>query len=272
MTAMQGIEVRGLRYAYEQHGDAGPLVLFGHGLYFDRTMFAPVASALSDRCRCVCIDWPGHGGSSGRPGGWTVDDLVQDVAALIGAFGAERAVLVGLSQGAAVFTRVALKHPALVQALVLMDATPEQPPEAARQRVEAASATLEGGDEGEVSELLSGVVQRMFSPATHEHRPELPASAQACIRRHSRGGLAQAVRLPLSYRSVTQQLPSLAMPTLVLWGEDDQSSPIALLEHYRAIPGATVQTFPDAGHLVALERPADVSHAIREFLAANHLA
>jgi hypothetical protein len=36
---VQFIDVRGTRYAFDQHGESGPLILFGHGLYFDRTMF-----------------------------------------------------------------------------------------------------------------------------------------------------------------------------------------------------------------------------------------
>ncbi len=258
--------VRGVRYAMRQHGTAGPLVLFGHGMYFDHGMFDAVARALAPRWRCVCLDWPGHGGSSWRDGGWSVQDLVDDSLALLDLLDAPQAVCVGISQGGAVFARLALQHPRRVRALAVLDASPEQPTEAARKHIREASATLVRGDPQQVQALFDNVAQRMFSPATHTARPELVVQARALWERHPREGLAQALLLPLSYASIVAQLPLLQPPALVLWGEDDTVSAPALLAHYRRIPGATVANVAQAGHSLALEQPQAVAQALLHFL------
>lgn len=258
--------VRGVRYTGRQHGTSGPVVLFGHGMYFDHGMFRAVARALAPRWRCICLDWPGHGDSGWRAGGWTVQDLVDDSVALLDLLQAPQAVCVGISQGGAVFTRLALQHPARVRALAVLDASPEQPAEAARSRILEASATLASGDPQRVQAVFDSVAQRMFSPATHASQPELVARARATWARHTLNGLAQALLLPLSYASIVAQLPRLRPPTLVLWGEDDTVSAPSLLAHYCHIPGASLQTVALAGHSLALEQPQAVARALVHFL------
>lgn len=256
---------RGVPYAIDEYGSDGPVVLFGHGLYFDRSMFESVAKALGAGWRCVCMDWPGHGQSGWRAEGWTVQDLVSDAVAMLDALGAKKAILVGLSQGGAVFTRLALQHPERVLALVIMDASPDAPPAIACQRMLDASAALASGDAKNVSDIYDSVVERMFSSATQMFNPTLIERSRARMSQHSLPGMAQAVRLGLSYQSIKTVLHTLAMPTLVLWGEDDQATPVALSEAYRAIAGVTLRTFPAAGHSLALEQPSKVAFELSRF-------
>jgi Predicted hydrolases or acyltransferases (alpha/b eta hydrolase superfamily) len=259
--------VRGIRYALDDIGQ-GPLILFGHGMLFDRTMFHSQAAALSARFRCVSIDWPGHGKSEFQPEGWTADDLVEDVAALIGALGERKAILVGLSQGGAIFTRFALAYPELVHALVVMDATPFGPPVAVGSWLTDASTTLLLGDDIRIEAFFEDVLERMLSPATRRDHPEVVAAARACLRSHDRSGLARAVRLPLTYGSVVDRLSSITVPTLIAWGEHDAGSPIELARHYLcAVTGSQFVTFDGAGHSAPLETPAAVTAALDRFLA-----
>src|SRR3954452_11106083 len=94
--------VNGVPYAYVDEG-SGPLVLFGHGLLANKEMFRAQIDALRGRYRCVSIDWPGHGASGWRVGGFTFDDMVEDTVTLLRVLGQVPAVLVGLSQGGMVF-------------------------------------------------------------------------------------------------------------------------------------------------------------------------
>jgi 3-oxoadipate enol-lactonase len=268
---MQFFDIRGTRYAFDQYGESGPLILFGHGLYFDRTMFAGIARSLAINHRCVCIDWPGHGNSGWRANGWTVQDLVDDVPELISALNARDAVLVGLSQGAAVFTRTALQHPDSVRALVVMDASPLAQDAAVVARSVAAAQVILGGSDSEVSALLDQTLQRMFCAHTRAHAPELVAQARDRMLAHPRGGLALALGLGRSYERIAEQLDKLRMPALILWGEADAATPPALIDHYRRIPDVTVQTFARAGHSLALEQPDAVTEALHRFLAAHHI-
>ncbi|MBN9476211.1 MAG: hypothetical protein ABS43_11220 [Bordetella sp. SCN 67-23] len=260
------LDIRGTVYAYEESG-AGPLVLFGHGLYFDRAMFARQAEALADRFRCVRLDWPGHGDSGWRPQGWTVTDLVEDVAALIPALGAERAILVGLSQGGAVFTRTALAHPERVAALVVMNATPHAPASEARGRMEQACDTLAHGSPADREQLFRSIADRMFSPHARAVHPGRIAAARQVFARHDPAALALAVRLGLSYEDLVSALGDLAAPTLLLWGADDEISPLALARAYLGqTPDVRLVALPQAGHSAPLEQPEAVTRELAAFL------
>jgi pimeloyl-ACP methyl ester carboxylesterase len=62
-------------------------------------------------------------------------------------------------------------------------------------------------------------------------------------------------------------LPRIAVPTLVLCGREDQSTPLALHEEIAAlIPGASLAVIERCGHLSTMERPDEVSAAMRRWL------
>ena len=75
-------ELNGQRYAYLDEGE-GPLVVFGHGVLADKSMFEAQIEALRDRYRCVSLDWPGHTGSGYREKGWSFYDMADDSVALL---------------------------------------------------------------------------------------------------------------------------------------------------------------------------------------------
>src|SRR5690349_12577743 len=134
MGATRTIDVNGILYAYIEAG-VGPLVLLGHGTFGGKELLRPQLDRLSEAWRAVAIDWPGHGESGFRPDGWTVDDLVDAVPALIDALDEDTAMLAGVSQGGAVFMRAALRYPERVGALVNMCAGPGPPPPEALARL-----------------------------------------------------------------------------------------------------------------------------------------
>ncbi|HBM22398.1 MAG TPA: hydrolase, partial [Alcanivorax sp.] len=115
-------ELNGQRYAYLDEGE-GPLLVFGHGVLADKSMFEAQIEALRHRYRyrCVSLDWPGHTGSGYREKGWSFYDMADDSVALLDQLGYDQAIFVGLSQGGMTFMRLALKYPERVRALVLLD-------------------------------------------------------------------------------------------------------------------------------------------------------
>lgn len=268
---MRMLRCRGVDYAVadaDGDGAQAPVLLFGHGLYFDHTMFADLIAAMGAGWRCVALDWPGHGGSGWHELGWSVQDLVQDTLALLDALGAQHAVAIGLSQGAAVFTRLALQHPARVRALVIMDASPAGATPQACERLRDAAHALASGDRARIAQVYDAAVQRMFSPVTHAQRPALVAAARARMELHPAAGMAHAVRLALGYESIEALLAQLAMPTLVLRGEDGFLEPAAL-DAYHRIPSVQIRSIHAAGHALALEQPAQVADALGKFFRRN---
>jgi len=123
--------VNGQNLYYEDTGTGASVLVFSHGLLMDHSMFAPQVDALRHRYRCISWDERGHGLTANNrmceP--FSYYDSADDLAALLDHLGVERAILVGMSQGGYLSLRAALKHPAIVQAMVLIDtqAGPEDP-------------------------------------------------------------------------------------------------------------------------------------------------
>ncbi|MGY1630694.1 alpha/beta fold hydrolase [Geodermatophilus sp. SYSU D01186] len=107
-------------------GDAGPRVVFVHGLFGQGKNWTTIAKGLSADHRVTLLDLPNHGHSP-----WTdrVDyvDMTGMVAAELESFG-EPVTLVGHSMGGKVAMQLALRHPELLRALVVVDIAPTEYP------------------------------------------------------------------------------------------------------------------------------------------------
>jgi len=107
-------------------GEAGPRVVFVHGLFGQGKNWTTIAKGLSGDHRVTLLDLPNHGHSP-----WTdqVDyvDMAEMVAAELGSYG-EPVTLVGHSMGGKVALTLALRHPELLRALVVVDIAPVEYP------------------------------------------------------------------------------------------------------------------------------------------------
>src|SRR4051795_277944 len=97
-----------------------PVVVLSNSLGADRSMWDPQVPALAERYRVVTYDARGHGSSPVPAGPYSVDDLADDLLALLDRVGAERAHLVGLSLGGMTAMRLAARERARVGRLVLL--------------------------------------------------------------------------------------------------------------------------------------------------------
>lgn len=106
-------------------GESGPRVVFCHGLFGQGKNWTTIAKALADTHRVTLVDMPNHGRSD-----WTEHlDLVEaadQVAELLDA--AEPVALVGHSMGGKIAMLLALRHPHLVERLVIVDIAPVEYP------------------------------------------------------------------------------------------------------------------------------------------------
>lgn len=261
--------LNGTTYAYLDEG-SGPLLVFGHGLLADKQMFRAQIDALSDRHRCVSLDWPGHGESGYREQGWTFYDMVEDTVALLAELGEPRATFVGLSQGGMVFMRLAIRHPELVARLVLLDtsAGPEDP--AHLPQYEQLREGLYRGDEATRAQLAEAVAQILYGPVWRERDPDGLRHEIELMLAHDREGQQRAARAVFDRDDVTEQLAAITCPTLVVVGELDGATPPDRAEAIAArIAGSRLVRIPDAGHHTPIENPGPVTAALEEFLAAT---
>jgi 3-oxoadipate enol-lactonase / 4-carboxymuconolactone decarboxylase len=230
----------------------GETILCLHCSGGNGAMFAGVLADLASDQSPLAIDLPGHGRSAG------LDSLgcTRKMAAFAGAFldkwGIARAVLLGHSMGGAVALRLALERPAAVRALVLCASAPKF----AGSAIPAVARCVEGKEprpffrDAYSPKATPDVIRRGFMENLKTDPRALLGDLEACRDFAVEGELAR-----------------IAVPTLVVVGADEGPEMREGSERLaREIPGATLATVADAGHMVPLEQPGALAGVVREFL------
>ena len=110
---------QGIELAYQDAGSGPPVVLV-MGLGAPADAWAPHVKAWVGSFRCIAVDNRGAGGSSAPSGPYRTAQLADDYAELISRLGLESVRVVGISMGGAIAQELALRHPHLVDRLVLV--------------------------------------------------------------------------------------------------------------------------------------------------------
>lgn len=123
---MAEIEARGVRFHYQRLGKGPERVVFLHGFVWDNlsSWYFSVATTVARSAEILLYDLRGHGKSERPRTGYTLEDMVADLDALLDAtgFGDRPVHLVGNSFGGLLALAYAIAHPARVASLVLVDA------------------------------------------------------------------------------------------------------------------------------------------------------
>jgi 3-oxoadipate enol-lactonase/4-carboxymuconolactone decarboxylase len=253
------VEIRGLATHVAVDGPPGaPALLMMHSLGSSLRVWDAQAEALASGLRVVRFDMRGHGLSETAAGPVTLDDLAADALGVLDAVGVTRAHVAGVSIGGMIAQALAARAPDRVASLILCDtAMAIPPPEMWRTR--AATVRAEG-----IAAIADATLARWVSPGYLAS----PAGRglRAMLLRTDREGYAAAAEA-LATADLSRTTPQLRAPALVIVGEHDPSTTVAAAEALRdAIPGARLAVIPEALHLPGLERPAQVTQAIRAFL------
>lgn len=252
---------------HEETGQGPPIVWIpGTGLY--GTSWAPQTSHFNARYRCLTVDLRGAG-SDGPLDGLTVTDLAADVAAWMDAIDVGPAVVIGLSLGSAVAQELALARPDLIRALCLVATWSSTGGEHhIRRHFDSRVYALERGP----LDVFAQFAFWMSAPSIIDREPELQDRVEKLLAEHTSrnpAGTAAHFRADLSHET-GDRLGTIACPTLVAHGDQDL---ITLPRYNRTvaekIPGAQLETLGDAGHLVWLERSAELNAVLEPFLAKH---
>src|SRR6476620_1513213 len=135
----------------------GPTVVFSNSLGSTHRMWDAQLAAFEERFRIVRYDTRGHGLSPVPLGPYAIDDLADDLIALLDSLGAERAHIVGLSLGGMTAMRVAARNPERIDRLGLL-CTGAQLPPASNWTERAATVRAHGS-----GAVAAGVVERWFT-------------------------------------------------------------------------------------------------------------
>jgi 3-oxoadipate enol-lactonase len=264
---MPFLSIRGVQLYYEDTGGPGEPIVFSHGLLWNSNLYSRQIEALRGRYRCIAYDHRGQGRSTAPPGkGIDLRTVYEDAVAFIQALGLAPCHFVGLSQGGMVGLRVAARHPELLRSLTLLDtsACSESLWNLSRYWVLTATTHWLG---------LRPVVDNVMS--VYFGRTFLKDPARAAEREELRRQLLQnprdawrAMQGVITRRSITEELPRIVTPTLILVGEEDVATKPEMAELLHArIRGSRLVQLPHVGHMSNLEEPELVNRAIRRFLS-----
>ena len=213
-------------------------------------MWAANLEALGADREILTWDLPGHGASV-VPAGLTHERCIADMLALLDVLDAPRAVIGGMSLGGFLSLLFCARHPERVAALLLVDTGPGFRDEGSR---EAWNGWVRG--------FADGLDERGIAA--------LGGSPESAAAEHASGGagLAAAARAILTQRDaeVFESLGTIAAPTLIVVGAEDDRFLAAADAMARRIPGARKVLIEQAGHAANMEQPAEFNRAVLEFL------
>ena len=246
---------RHIGYTEEGVGEATPLV-FLHGVGSDKSVWQPQLEYLGRTRHAIAFDYPGYGDSDPAPEGTTRDDYAAAILSAMRALGIARAHVCGLSLGGVI--AIALHHaaPDSCASLILADTFAVHPDgRGIYDRSLAGSRDLPAMAEARVGFLLA-------QPADPQVRREVVETMARIDPAAYRVG-AGAVWLA----DQRDRARAIAVPTLVICGEDDKPTPPDLSRELAAmIPGAQLAMMARAGHLTNLEQPARFNALVDDFL------
>ena len=245
----------------------GPAVVLLHGFPLNATTWAAQREGLSDSYRVICPDQRGFGGSVLLHDEPSLDEVADDVAALLDARKLGSVVLGGLSMGGYVAMAFLRRHPERVRALILADTKASaDPPDAAANRLRIAAEVVERGTS---AQLVDEVLPKLTGRTTKETRPLVAGRLKAIVESAPPHAVAWAQRAMAARPDSFETLRGVSVPALVVVGEEDELSPVSDAQAMaEAIPGARLATIPAAGHMSSMEAPEEFNAALREFLAS----
>lgn len=249
----------GVRLCWRSDGAAHlPPLLLGNSLGAELALWDAVVPALQQHFRVIRFDNRGHGASAladsaGVPA-WSLETLAADAIAVVDAAQAPRFHYCGLSIGGMVGMWMGIHHAGRLHSLVLSNTAARLPVAVWNERIAAVQA-------GGVQALADTTLQRWFTPGFAARHPEVVAATRAAFLRVQPAGYigcASAIR----DMDIWDGLPRIRVPTLVVAGRQDPSTPPALgLEVAQRIPRAAFVEL-DTAHIAALEQPGAFSDAV----------
>jgi 3-oxoadipate enol-lactonase len=252
---------------YESEG-RGPAVLLVSGQGMTLAGWWRTVAVLSRSFRVLSYDHRDMGRSSRTPWPYLVPQMADDAMAVLDAAGVEHAHVYGISLGGMVAQEIALRYPRRVDALVLGATTAGGPGAILADPQPLTFFVRVGGMAPEEAEWAA--VPYNYGLQTRRKHGERIADDIARRLEQPTDMLAYLHQVAAAAtHNTVGRLGSIAIPTLVVHGEDDKVIPSAngrLLAD--TIPGAELKLWPGAGHLYTTDEPAADRH-IERFLVRH---
>jgi 3-oxoadipate enol-lactonase len=258
----------GVRIYYEAHGGGTPLVL-AYGIGGNAKMWDVNVPGLAARYRLVLWEPRGHARSDSPedPAKYSFRRWVLDLKAVLDRLGIRRAHVGGLSLGAGIATRFALGFASRVRSLVVTNSSSASGLPLSWQnvvmRARSIEITLTKGMDAMAEFAM--VANPNFSERL-AIEPKVKDEIYEEYRRLSPIGYANSLRALLAMDHITDQLPRLRLPVLLIGGDHDPSlAPMKVMQ--RKVRGSKLVVLSPSSHFGNRDQPEAWNRTVLDFLA-----
>ena len=257
------INVNGFTIHYEMEGpESAPVVTLSHSLATDLSMWDLQVPILKSGYRVLRYDTRGHGGTDAPEGPYTLEQLAEDAHALLQALHIPKTHFMGISMVGMIGQTLALKNPGLLRSLILCDTSSRIPGEALPVWEERIGLAQEHG----MDALVESTMERWFTAPFRGKPVPMLETVRAMIRSTPLKGYVGCSRAIMKL-NLTERLGEMALPTLIIVGEEDPGTPVAASQAiHRHIKGSELVILKSAAHLSNIEQQDAFNSAVLEFL------
>lgn len=238
----------------------GPTVVLSNSLGSTHRMWDAQIAELEKHFRVVRYDTRGHGLSPVPAGPYSMDDLADDIVALLDRLDISRAHIVGLSLGGMTAMALTARNPERVDRMVLLCTSAYMPP--AQGWLDRAATVRAKG----VASIADAVVSRWFTPGFLAADVDRKLSYEAMVAATPDEGYAGCCEA-IAGMDLREDLASISTPTLAIAGADDPATgPDSLRAITDAVQDGRLLVVPEAAHLANAQQPEAITPAIVDHL------
>ena len=260
---MPYIKLNNCNYYYEIHGSGNETIVLSHGLLWSGRLFYKQINHFKDNYTVITYDHRGQGQSEVTEGGYDMDQLYDDVVALLDFLNIKNVHFGGLSMGGFVAMRLAARRPDLVKSLILMETSAELEPNKFKYTMLNNIVRLFG-----VKAVVQPVMKIMFGhkflsdPSRREERKEWENELLK-----NNKSITNAVSAVVDREAISNELKNITCPTLILVGTQDLATPPEKAELIHSkIKDSTLTYIDGGGHTSSIEEPEKYNMEIEHFL------
>lgn len=267
---LRTLQAAGVEISYLEGGQGEPLLLV-HGFGADKDNWTRVAGRLTSHYRVIAVDLPGFG-DSGKPidRRYRIQDQVENLHAIIQAFGLKTLHLGGSSMGGQIVASYAARYPQAVRSLWLLAplGVATAKPSEMFQEIERMGPGARMPLISRTPEDFRAVFDLMFVKPPMELSAAMPYLADRAVANHK---LHERIYQELRDESIPLEnlMGGSPVPARIVWGEQDRVlDPSGAKILATLMPKSSVFLVPDAGHLPMIERPRLVAKDYLKFRAS----
>lgn len=243
---------------------SGPVVMMAHSLGCNLHMWDPQLALLEKDFNLLRLDMRGHGLSDAPLGPYTLDELADDVIAVMDNQDIAQAHWVGLSIGGMFGQSLLLRYPQRFLSAVLCD-TMSKLPDGAMKIWDERIAKIEAEGLGSIKQAT---LERWFTPAfmANPDQQDAVKKVGAQIDQATDTGYLGCCRA-ITKLDFIDQLPSIKTKVLLIVGADDMATPVSASEDmHKHLPDSELVILPEAAHISNVEQVEAFNAALGPFL------